>query len=93
MSNTTPVAKRTKQPPPERIDPLRNISGICYDMEDEINHAIAISRTALDQLGNDDDANGQGALELILYRLEQIAESRELIVKNLQHVASGSTKE
>ncbi|MDR4469823.1 MAG: hypothetical protein MRJ68_16260 [Nitrospira sp.] len=90
---TTAVAKRTKEPTPEPINPLKNIEGIAFEMEDKVNHTIAIARTALDQLADDEEANGQGALELIVYRLKQIADCHELIVKNLQYHNSATTKE
>ena len=41
----------------ERHDPLGNISGIAYDMEIQIEDAIAIARTA-QQRGSDDDEEG-----------------------------------
>jgi len=66
MGRAATAAKRTELTPLERIDPIRNIAGVCYEMEDQISHAIAIARTAQDRRMDDEEADCLEALGLIL---------------------------
>ncbi len=69
-----------------QFDPLRNISGLALEMEDDISDAIAIARTAKERSINaeneGEEFNCSDALGLILYRLVQVQECHALIVKN-----------
>lgn len=70
----------------DRTDPLRNIAGIAFYMESQIQDAIGVARTAKHR-SNDAESDGEdyscsAALDLILYRLEQIQEGHALITEN-----------
>ena len=84
---------RTDQEPDEQINPLRNIAGIAFDMELQIQDAIGVARTAHDMIGEDEVGDPVGALRLILYRLEQIQEGHALIAKNAPYRSRASAEE
>lgn len=74
------------------VNPLRNIAGIAYDMELQIADAIGIARTAQERQTDDEGGDCSDALDLILYRLEQIREGHELIAKLAPYESERNTE-
>lgn len=68
----------------EEMTPLEKISGCVYDMEQPLADAIAIARTAQergwDEEDGDEDMDYGAVLTLLLYRLDQLAESHRLLM-------------
>ncbi len=74
--------KESEQINPRKINPLENISGIAYDMELQIRDAICIARTVRERQMDEEHEDCESAINLILYRLDQIQDGHALIVKN-----------
>lgn len=60
---------------------IERIAGAAYDMELQISDAIGIARTAEERQIDDDGGDCSDALNLILYRLEQIQKNHAHIAK------------